>query len=817
MTAWLTRLSGSRWAGIAATALLSGLYAQGGPAWMLGFVALLPWLRTLDREPSLTRTLLSAWAMSVGYTAAVFFWFGSALGAYTQVGAGAGLVLLLLAAPLFQPQILVFALVRHLARRHHGPALAACAAAAAWVAAEWALPRMLGDTLGHGLYPARLLRQAAELGGATGLTLLLLLSNEALGAALDRRRAGWRVVAPPLALAAAGPLLLAGYGVIALQSSAAPPGALLRLGLVQSNITDYERLRRERGPGAVVREVLDTHFAMSYDAVERQQVQAVLWSETVYPTTFGQPKSAAGAELDAEIQAFIDAAGVPFVFGTYERDDAGEYNAAAFVEPRNGLLGRYRKTRLFPFTEFLPAGLDTPAARTALPGAGAWRAGNGARVFPLRLADGREVPVLPLICLDDTDAGLAIAGARLGAQALLTMSNDSWFTAHAQGAALHQAVAAFRSIETGLPQFRVTTNGYSAAIAPSGDLLATSRMGERTLVIAEAPVGEVAPTLMVRWGDWVGRTAALGLLALGTLTLALRLWPAAPPAPATAVVPRRIAVLPRSARLAAGGLRGLSRLSLLGLGAVALLGDGTLTGNTLALIRTFTALCLLPEALAWCLMRAHTAQAKLAEGQLQLTRGAQQLVLPLQDIAALLPWRLPLPAEGAALRLASGQAWPWQLATRDPWALAAALGVTPPPARASRTAAALDAWARSRAATPHGRLAQPVFKWLLLPLLLAVPAFHLHQNIAYGSPFGEFYSFGLTAYLSAFALWWAAWFMGVVLCTAGLRAAIETVALTGVLIEPGAATAQRVALERIGVLLLYLGLPAWLALRVWGG
>ena len=259
-------------------------------------------------------------------------------------------------------------------------------------------------------------------------------------------------------------MLLAAYGVGALAAPPSPAGKPLRMGLVQSNIVDYERLRREQGAGAVVREVLDTHYAMTYDAVERQHADAVLWSETVYPTTFGHPKSEAGAELDREILGIVDAAGVPFVFGTYDRDAAGEYNAAAFVAPGTGLLGFYRKTRVFPLTEYVPAWLDGPTLRRWLPWAGSWQPGTGARVFPLRLADGREIPVLPLICLDDIDAGLAIDGARLGAQAILTMSNDSWFTDHPQGAELHQAVAAFRSIETRLPQFRVTTNGYSAVI-----------------------------------------------------------------------------------------------------------------------------------------------------------------------------------------------------------------------------------------------------------------------------------------------------------------------------------------------------------------
>ncbi|HEX2547395.1 MAG TPA: apolipoprotein N-acyltransferase, partial [Ramlibacter sp.] len=428
-----------RWAGIVASALLVFLLARGGPAWVLAFVVFVPWLRTLDAERTLAKVLLSAWAMSVAYTAAAFAWFGVAIGSYTQVGTPAGIAVLLLAAPLLQPQILAFALVRHAVGRSHGVLLRTLAAAAAWVATEWLVPRLLGDTFGYALYPSRLLRQAADLGGVAGLTFLLLLANEAVAVALARRRDGVRAIAVPLALATAVPLLLAAYGFGALASLQPPDRATpLRIGLVQANIVDYERLRREKGAGAVVREVLDTHYAMSYDAVVRQRADAVLWSETVYPTTFGRPKSEAGAELDREILEIVNAAGVPFVFGTYDRDAAGEYNAAAFVAPGAGLLGMYRKARPFPLTEYVPAWLDGPLLRRWLPWAGSWQPGSGARVFPLRLKDGREVPVLPLICLDDVDAGLALQGARLGALAIVTFSNDAWFTAAPQGARLHQ-------------------------------------------------------------------------------------------------------------------------------------------------------------------------------------------------------------------------------------------------------------------------------------------------------------------------------------------------------------------------------------------
>jgi apolipoprotein N-acyltransferase len=811
-------------AGLFASALLLGLYARGGALWLLGFVALVPWLRTLDASRTLGGTLLNAWAMSVAFTAAAFAWFGSAIGSYTQAGTAIGLAVLLLAAPLFQPQLIVFALVRHLCSRRHGPALCALAGAAAWVATEWLVPKLLGDTLGHGLQPSRLLRQAADLGGAAGLTLLLLLANEGVSAALARRSEGLRALAKPLALALLVPIALAGYGLVRLAGLPAADGKPLRIGLVQSNIVDYERLRREHGAGAVVRQVLDTHFAMSHDAVERQRADAVLWSETVYPTTFGTPKSEAGAEMDREILDVVTAAGVPFVFGTYDRDESGEYNAAAFVVPGTGLLGFYRKTRLFFLTESVPEWLDGPALRRWLPWAGRWRAGSGARVFPLRLADGREIPVLPLICLDDMDSGLAIDGARLGAQALLTMSNDAWFSDPPQGARLHLAAAAFRSIETRLPQFRVTTNGHSAVIDAAGTVIAGTRAGERVLAIGDLPVREPARTLMLAWGDWVGRAGAAFLVLLAAAAAARR-WPtwrrqrtqraqAAPAADVAAAFGARVAVLPPAARLAAGALRAIARASLLWMVAAVLFGDGGLQANTLTQIRSFAALFLAPEAAAWCVLIAFGARASIEDGSLLLARGASRLELALQDIVAVEPWRVPVPGAGATLRLASGARWRYGLALADPAALARAIaatrGVPLPPSAASPA----TMYSHARLAIRRGRLDRLLAKFVLLPLALAIPAFRLHQHIAYGNSLGEFYTHGLGAYLNAFAIWWAAWVIAVVLCAAALRTAVEAGTLAAVLLRPGQAIAARRWLERLALASLYLGLPAWLALRL---
>jgi apolipoprotein N-acyltransferase len=817
-----------RWlggAGIVASALLLGLFARGGLAWPLGFVALVPWLLTLGATRSLAGALASGWLMSIALVAAVFPWFGTAIGSYTGSGTLPATLVLLALAPLLQPQVIVFALVRHWAGRGHGVVLRALAGPAAWVGCEWLLPKLLGDTLGHGLAPAATLRQVADLGGAALISLLLLLANEAVALGMRRWRDGWRRWLPPLALATAVPALMAGYGVWrlnVLEAQLAEPAPALRIALVQSGIVDYERRRRESGTYAVVRHVLDTHFALTRAAIEHHGAEAVLWSETVYPTPFGHPRSEDGAALDREILDFVDASGVPLVFGTYDVDDAGEYNAAAFVEPGVGLLGYYRKTHPFPLTEYVPDWLDGPLLRRWLPWTGNWRPGNGARVFPLRSTDGRELNVLPLICLDDVRPGLAIDGARLGAQAIVGLSNDSWFSSDPIGAQLHLAVASFRSIETRLPQLRVTTNGLSAFVDPTGEVLVSTTMGDQSVLAGEVPLRDPPPTLMLRWGDWVGGAALAWLLALA-IASARRAWLVRSrrisAAAANSVVDPAdfgadVALLTPAWRIAAAMLRIAAAGGLLWLALGVLLRDG-LQVNSLLQIRIHVWMVLLPLAAAWAIGRLHAARLRIEGGQLLLQQRRQRIEIPLASIARLRTWRLPLPAAGIDLHLQSGRRYPHGLRIADPPALMRALKAAGSPVAWSDPASAGRAdFAAARAAARRLRLDHPLVKFVLFPLLPAIPAFRLHQYIAFGGSFGEYYTYGLQAYAAGFMIWWAAWSIGLMLYASALRILGEASMLAASRRRPPRADVVRQQVEWLCRWAFYLGVPAWLLLRL---
>lgn len=814
-------------AGIVLGAALFGLYARGGNAYVLGFVALVPWLLVLNTTRTLPGAAGSGLAMCVAFVAAVFAWFGFAIAKFTGLSSTNGLLALLAAAPLLQPQFLVFAFVRQLAGRRHGPVLRALAGASAWVATEWLYPKLLGDTLGHGMHPSHILRQIADLGGAAGITFLLILINECVAHAIVRRSDGNRAWLRPLAAGASVLALMAAYGAArwsalsAASESTEPP---VRIGMVQSNIVDYERLRQEMGAYAVVRHVLDTHYAMSREAVDRHRVDALLWSETVYPTTFAHPKSEAGAELDREILDFVSSVGVPLVFGTYDLDDQGEYNAAAFVAPPANTLGFYRKTRLFLLSEYVPTWLDGPKFREWFPWTGTWRPGVEARVFPLRLADGREIPVLPMICLDDVDTGLAVDGARLGAQAIVGMSNDSWFTEHPEGIDLHLRVAAFRSLETRLPQARVTNNGISAVIDPTGTIVASAGMREQTLLVGEIRPGQPPRTLIVAWGDWVGRAglALLLLLAASALVRALKRRAArgsersAGPATVSEDAFRaQAAVLTPAWRMLAGLLHGFACCSLLWMGAAALVGDAA-QANPLSQIWMFAGLFLAPKIAAWAVLRANAATLAVESGLLVLEQRERRIEIPAARVVALQPWRLPLPATGSWLVLESGRRWSHGIATADLDALAAALaraGAHPAVTESLHGVAAH--YARTRLALPRRpRLDHPLLKFALFPLVPALPAFRLHQHIAYGGTFGEYYTFGLKAYLTGLLIWWASWAIKLVLFAAALRAAIEAGTLLTVVLRHERAIAVRKALEFLGRAIFYLGLPVWLLFRL---
>ena len=60
---------------------------------------------------------------------------------------------------------------------------------------------------------------------------------------------------------------------------------------MQADLDHYDRMAAEIGRFETVRRIIDTHVDLSGQALAHRDLALLIWPETVYPTTFGNPKS----------------------------------------------------------------------------------------------------------------------------------------------------------------------------------------------------------------------------------------------------------------------------------------------------------------------------------------------------------------------------------------------------------------------------------------------------------------------------------------------------------------------------------------------
>ena len=99
---------------------------------------------------------------------------------------------------------------------------------------------------------------------------------------------------------------------------------------------------------------------------------------------------------------------------------------------------------------------------------------------------------------------------------------------------------------------------------------------------------------------------------------------------------------------------------------------------------------------------------------------------------------------------------------------------------------------------------------MLFALVPALPAFRLHQVIAYGGTFGEYYTYGLQAYLLGFAAYWWTFTIHLVLYAAVLRTVAEAIVLATAWLAPGRVAGVRTIVEWAYRLLYFGSIPAFL-------
>lgn len=214
-------------------------------------------------------------------------------------------------------------------------------------------------------------------------------------------------------------------------------------------------------------------------------------------------------------------------------------NGAGLYVPTatNVTLQVYGKQHLVPFGEYIP--FDkwiTPLQKLSPVGVSLWPGEPKVLTLPLNreLAhpgtpapahpDTPAIRIAPLICFEDTDPVLARKAAKLGAQAIVLITNDSWFS-HSNETVQHAAQAVLRAIETGLPVVRTGNSGVTGIVSATGRTRWLEDGNGKPLVDAE---GTMVDTVAVPESPVLtpySRVGDLPLAALFALALAFALWP----------------------------------------------------------------------------------------------------------------------------------------------------------------------------------------------------------------------------------------------------------------------------------------------------
>lgn len=383
----------------------------------------------------------------------------------------------------------------------------------------WLFTGFAWNFLGTALVPVPDFLAPARVGGVYLVSALVVLVNGVFATLACRVAAQMRRDAPPpggrwiRSLETAIPLavvLLVSWLSRDPQTTNHEPRTTLRVALVQRNAPCVFSAGRERQNPVEV-------YGNLLAAASAAQPDLVVWGESAM-AEFGH---LAGERAQSAAKHFTNLAGGAALLagGDFAERTNGMvrvYNGAGLYAPAgDGMaLQVYAKQHLVPFGEYIP--FDkwiTPLQKLSPIGVSLYPGEAKVLEVPVKVAQERDPPVgsvkvAPLICFEDTLPSLARRGAQLGAQAIVLITNDSWFS-HSWEAVQHAWQAVLRAVETGLPVIRVGNSGVTGVIDESG--CARWLMDGKGRPLVDAPGCQLetvkvrsAPRLTpyTRVGDW---------------------------------------------------------------------------------------------------------------------------------------------------------------------------------------------------------------------------------------------------------------------------------------------------------------------------
>ncbi|MFI0347358.1 MAG: apolipoprotein N-acyltransferase [Chthoniobacterales bacterium] len=407
--------------------------------------------------------------------------------------------------------------------------LVAVFSAAAWTGLEWLRGTLFTgfgwNSFGVAFHHNIPLLQICDITGVGGLSFLGVMTGSITAIAVERfflkikSVASQQQLSPilrplrPHADVALTLLLMVGvmsYGIREMFLPS-PPQEQLTIAAVQGNIVQNHKWDR-----AFEAEIMATYVRESEIAAALHP-DLILWPEAATPEPLLLNQS-----IFRQVQQLAEKSGSDFLIGSlhYEENPARDYNTAILLTKRASAVDYYAKTHLVAFGEYIPFRKSFPLF-TWIVGdrvLGDFNAGPGPKLLELSV---KPIKLASLLCFEDTLGDLVRRFAQLGAQALVTLTNDGWF-GHTAASQQHLVNALFRCAETKLPLIRVANTGVTCVVNRFGSVVETLHSPDGStflegLLSTKCDVPEhPQPTFYVRHGDLFAEAClVLSLIAVG--------------------------------------------------------------------------------------------------------------------------------------------------------------------------------------------------------------------------------------------------------------------------------------------------------------
>jgi apolipoprotein N-acyltransferase len=364
-------------------------------------------------------------------------------------------------------------------------------------------------SLGHAFATLPTLLQSASVVGVTGLTVLAVAVNAGLAAVVSALWSGRR---PPLAAGAMAAIVVVGMlGFGAARLSGAPTdGPSIRIALLQPNVNEgLADLTREPKPS-----ILKRFHEMEREALERG-ADVILWPEGSFPTR-GLSKDLKDFQnvkllpdgLSPPQASVVGASAVGTIGKKGERRSYQRHNSAFILDNQLVVKGRFDKTHLVPFGEYVPWPFGG-IVRQFIP-LGTLTPGDHLNPTEV-MVNGKPTHIGVTICYEGIFPEVSRAIANNGATFIANLTDDRWYGVSGM-ATQHLLMYAVRAVEVGRPIARATNTGISAWIDVYGGIHDRTGMYEQALVVADMPIA-TTDTLYLMVGDWLAMLCLL--LTLG--------------------------------------------------------------------------------------------------------------------------------------------------------------------------------------------------------------------------------------------------------------------------------------------------------------